>query len=567
MSGVLSVEPAMLSQRTLSAADYEELDRLSRQSAAGWAYAGPVEARLSHEGIALADLLYWRLSLFFFWVYRQAALLDGWLAENKPQSVTCFRCEPGYSWARLSPVESILGPLLRAFSSKYGFSVDEKAPPRQSGKVGAAESFRAQSINGIRSFFYGAHRAIVRTNASAGPRVLVSGSSAVVGSVAEALGRRALLFKPYFDRPSAALFLKKGVPTVVLDPSAAQLRGSALEGNGAGYGRWSFPFRGVDLGPAVGPALDWILADRFPKLAARLDALREMMKQEGVGSVVVDEDVTESNKTLVAAAKSLGIPTAVCQHGLLGDRDGFCPLTADEFLAWGPQSAQRLKGWGMDEAKIRVVGAPRYDRLFAAGRRLGAAQRKKILLILAQIKSAQNPGRANSDHLMPAYLERMMQSFFKALSAAGAYEVVVKPHPRERRPEFIRQLLDRYAEGVRVSLAPATMPAEACLDKCDLVVGMESTSMLEAFLAGLPSICLNFSGREFVYDLVKDGISLGAYSPEELSGALELASSDEYRKESEQKWEEKASYYFSHPGGASLGVAQHLLERMRREHR
>lgn len=86
-----------------------------------------------------------------------------------------------------------------------------------------------------------------------------------------------------------------------------------------------------------------------------------MLKEEKIDCVIVSEDAMPFNKTVVSAARSIGIDTIVLQKGLCAHNISFVPVTADKFAAWGKAAKDYLTGQGVEEHRIEVIGSIRFQ--------------------------------------------------------------------------------------------------------------------------------------------------------------------------------------------------------------
>ena len=79
-------------------------------------------------------------------------------------------------------------------------------------------------------------------------------------------------------------------------------------------------------------------------------------------SVLIDEDISVDKNLFVQWCRTVGIPTYVLCHGVLGQKWGFVPLTADKIFVWGRASKAKLESWGVEPDRIIVSGNPLYTK-------------------------------------------------------------------------------------------------------------------------------------------------------------------------------------------------------------
>ena len=532
------------------AGEYRKLDTASRALARDWPGLLTQTLAPRFHGRSLGTFFFNQMSGCFFWLLRQLLLMEKCIVRQMPARVYFFDDDAPVVTLAPVPGDSVLPELIEALAKKYGF--ERVALKATHGAARPPETSRTKDV--VRGGFYELHRRLEK-KADTRRTVLLCGSSAVLMPVADSLRSSRLLkpvfFKSYFDRRQFVYWLKTGVST--LTPDALPTAKPAPQG----HATKTYLLDGIDIAFLAAKKIAFIFETAYPRLLSRLAVLRQTLERSRAGAVLLDDDVTEFNKSVVFAAQSLGIETTVCQHGLPADPVGFLPLAADFFAAWGDESAERLTAWGMDAEKIVRTGAPRYDHLFKRGP--DQASTTQVFLVLAKTKPSFRPARASLDHLTLEYTGKIIERAFLALKTLPGTRLVVKPHPAETQVKAIEALLKRYAQGVAWTLAAYTLPAGDCMRGCALVAGMESAAMLEALIRGIPSVCMNFSGKEDAYDLVKNQVSLGVYDPGQTVAVFSKALSVEYRQAFDARRPALLAHYFSDTGG---NASEHLAERI-----
>ncbi len=156
---------------------------------------------------------------------------------------------------------------------------------------------------------------------------------------------------------------------------------------------------------------------------------------------------------IVDIAAHLGIPTLVLPHGLMSFGDRAFPLALHEKVIIGALSelhAEKLTGWGILSARVRVTGDPVFDEHLSRAARPGPPPapaescdrqkpaRRRILLLTG------NLGLPSASSDLPeidwADATRCLEAIARMAGRRGDWEFTAKCHPRYDHP-----LLYKYA--------------------------------------------------------------------------------------------------------------------------
>jgi UDP-N-acetylglucosamine 2-epimerase len=168
-----------------------------------------------------------------------------------------------------------------------------------------------------------------------------------------------------------------------------------------------------------------------------------------------------------------------------GDMDGGQPVQPDLYVLDGVTARDVLLERGVDPARIRVCGAPRFDATWVRAAKARAQTRERsghfVVLVTPTLHDT----------------ERVLR--FVAATLVGLQEtrLLVKIHPKaplRRIPEIIRDI-ESETPGAGSMLEIVTdRNVYACLEEADLLVATYSSVAVEALAFGLPVIVLQ-SGR------------------------------------------------------------------------
>ena len=288
--------------------------------------------------------------------------------------------------------------------------------------------------------------------------------------------------------------------------------------------RRSFEFAGADMSPVILRDLQDAIAGMTAWSLRRAQFACALRRAGNVRAVVLSEELYRPSMPLLAAAAGLGIPTVGVQHGTIMPAHliytpprghiHHAPVP-DYFAAYGDYAKTTLSEYGAYPAdRVWTAGAARLDPLVnsleersVARAKLGLPADRKIVVLATQTF----PWFASA---IRAVLECMAETPDAILC--------IRKHPSSRAMsiESIQAMaLELGATNVRGSAGDIGL----LLAACDVWISASSTTILEATLAGRPTICVNFSNEPDGYPYVEDGASLPARTASELRASLDRA--------------------------------------------
>lgn len=259
-----------------------------------------------------------------------------------------------------------------------------------------------------------------------------------------------------------------------LDPdtpaNAADLR-DAVDGLEASAGQTRFDISGIDVTGLMRRHLvergEPLMKYALYRTAAALESLTHTRP----GVVVIPYDVGLAAAPLVLAANHLGIPTALVQHGseasiLPGDK-----LLASNLLVWSQFIADQYPN-------ATAVGPAMLTAMPHSG-----ARRTKALFLSYPVR--HNIAR-DSWMVSEKYLEVIADAADRIPMAIKGLKI----HPSES-PEHYANVMREIGLDIPL-ISDGRVPEH--LDDVEIIVGPESTGLLEAWAAGCTPICVNLSG-------------------------------------------------------------------------
>ncbi len=342
-------------------------------------------------------------------------------------------------------------------------------------------------------------------------------------------GRRKLL-QPFHTGWTQLRRVKDVVPIHQAYPALATYLG-ALPHEWTALGRYarlertaafqaSFDFAGADVSPLFVPLLRRSVAG-IARWARNVEAVARSIRSVGnVRAVLVHEELYPKGMLTIAAARRLGIPSVGVQHATISPTHQLYTIPAgqvagapmpDYFAAYSEYAKDVVSRHGNYPAeRVWTVGSARFDHLAGelpsrtdARRLLGLPQDKFVILLASEGF---------------AYTKKSARALFEAVRDADDVLVAIKTHPKDTA-------LDKYRAIARECgidhLQLFTDQLYELIAACDVFVAGFSTTLLEAILAGRPTISVNLWGEPDRYPYVAEGGSLGARSAEEIHTAIE----------------------------------------------
>lgn len=209
----------------------------------------------------------------------------------------------------------------------------------------------------------------------------------------------------------------------------------------------------------------------------------QFIKRNNTSLVVGDFDRARHAAPLFLAARKLGIPSMVIQHGVINGPLGFAPLLADKVAVWGGMQQTQYQELGVKASEVVVTGTPiieeeSVNKLHRENQRedLGVRAGEKLIAF------ALNPiGRKQ--------IMTQLKDYHAALGIIPMARAFVKVHPAQDEYK-IRDWIT--SAGIqKLEVFPSRKTLKDFLASCDLLVSHSSGLANEALAAGIPVIILD----------------------------------------------------------------------------
>jgi len=247
-------------------------------------------------------------------------------------------------------------------------------------------------------------------------------------------------------------------------------------------------FDGIDYWTLIAASAAGHLAV-WPAILGHQSRLIARAVAGGRGQLLVSNDVTAYNRTLINAARAAGAVSLGIQHGL-GEANVHSQVRTDTLAAWGPSSERWFKAHGNDGSRFVMTGNPRLDplarRLLNRGPTSCTAPRAPgapfTVLVCTGFVGYHSTGASEMENLL------MLGSVLEWARRRPDTFVLHKLHPGEE-PSHYREVSAALGWMDLRSVRDAVL--YDLIDQSDVMVAAYSTTVLEAAALGTPAVVLD----------------------------------------------------------------------------
>jgi len=302
-----------------------------------------------------------------------------------------------------------------------------------------------------------------------------------------------------------------------------------------------FTIDGFNLWPAIKSRMQYIFWDMFPCIVNELKSIERGYKDLCLTHIVVAADTTFREKKLISISNQMGVPSTVIQHGDIGGI-GFFPSTASKIAAFGRDSRDWFLENDIEPEKVKSLGSQKFDRIekMVADKHLCKEMVCKLfnigsdkkLITFTSIGFGKQLNFPNVHVLLRENL-KYIESLYNVVSKIDDLALVIKLHQGDPYLEFLKDYLAKRSNEKSSVIVIEDFDVQKLICASELVTTNWSTTGLEAMVAGVPVLCLNFRGKRFNSGsgYLEKGACVGAYKSEEVLPAIKKIIYDkEYRK-------------------------------------
>ena len=242
---------------------------------------------------------------------------------------------------------------------------------------------------------------------------------------------------------------------------------------------------------AIDP-LPWIAGNIKPFLQTfetQAAAAFKFLEDLEPACVIYDLETPQKVRATLWAAKQLNIPVLSIQHGE-GNAEQYdqFPVLADDYIAYTPYNAVKLRELGVPEKSIHLTGFPEMDLIpsFDAESIKKAFEEKYSLkfdqpVLLTALKPNNNPAFQTLN-------QTLLEELREAHEDHPEIHFVVKTHPVDSMlpagEEMIRRIKETYPRFIWIE---SDETLYRCLAVCDALLTFYSGSLVEALLMDVPA--------------------------------------------------------------------------------
>lgn len=271
----------------------------------------------------------------------------------------------------------------------------------------------------------------------------------------------------------------------------------------------SLTYNGISLWPIIGKKFEFAITKRIPEAYMFVMTWKKILKVEHATSVLALDETGLYGRSIVVAAKQLGIRVISMQHGLVGEgsfeythltsevtgdwKSPHCPIP-DITTIYGVETKEFLMRRGRYPKKsLRVTGQPRYDELVLAAKRFSKPAIKKQLGIPFNSKIIMLATQPIPGNML------LVTEVAKAVAKMKNVTLLIKLHPRE---ETEKQCV-AIAKSIGTQVKVMKDSLYECLAIADVLITKNSAVALEAMLLNKPVVTVNLTGLPDIVDYEK----------------------------------------------------------------
>lgn len=329
---------------------------------------------------------------------------------------------------------------------------------------------------------------------------------------------------------------------------------------------------GATLWPLVSPALNWFVEGYVARPIYEAMSFERMFIKERINKVLLRVSVSMHQSHFFIAAKvahELGIPSIELQHAgaVLDPESPHARLEADYLATYGSLTADiHIKNHGLERARLRPVGSPRFDRYLHKSV-LGEAERAKALVELGL-----DPKRPVALVATPADNVVLIPHEFDSYEVARLFESVRDIQQalpdiqllfkfRSHCPPSHRAYLQELFGGQGFVIATDDLYYR--IQMSDVVLSNNSTAMYETMMAHKPLVLYPWKETDVAPLVVYTQASPAPVGHQVLVDELSRVCVDaEYRSERVKRQDEFLQHNYSFDGQASTRIKSLLRENL-----
>lgn len=243
-------------------------------------------------------------------------------------------------------------------------------------------------------------------------------------------------------------------------------------------------FKDINYSVIYKKIINDIIMNIIPYLVTFVGKVRKGIQQNNIKTIIVNDEIDEKSKAVLAAAHMEGIQSLFVDHGmpsLAPIRLKYDGKLADTVVCSGKYFEDYYPRIDNKKREYIALGNPIMD-LYPSNKRKRVSNIKSILFL----SCLEAPyARINYVAYQEKYYEEIF-SIFNELHESGV-EIYYKPHPAESRKyqEYIMKIFKINPQNVHYI---DNMPFKVLIYEMDLLISNASSCYMESLAAGVPAI-------------------------------------------------------------------------------
>lgn len=270
------------------------------------------------------------------------------------------------------------------------------------------------------------------------------------------------------------------------------------------------------------PAVRRAVADSLPRAALMGGQLSSLVAWLQPALLVAYSEVGVWSRLVPEVAHGHGIRAVDLPHAEAADPWSVAGIAYDAAAVYGPASAKVMHLAGVPDDRVVQVGSVRYDALAMRVRQADAdagPDAKAIRRIVFASQPAKSSGPMTRDIKVAA-----LRAAVAAAAAIAPAELVVRPHPVESDSvveDALRGMPRPGGVDVRIE---RQVDLHDLLPGAFMLITAWSQSVLEATIAGVPSVTVNPTGRPAPVTFAEEGLASEAVDEDSAAAAARALS-------------------------------------------
>lgn len=565
---------------------YKDLDKKALSFARTWhSFDAHIEELVSYNDINLGELVEWEFTYFIAGVMKYVEMINCILEKEQPDKILVVDDNPEVNSVVEAEEENLAIKAAIVIAKQKNIPVSLINAPSSVHQPSKSLKFKAfhliipilvKTLNFIQRLKFNKKNAKQNT-------ILMAIGWGHIGSVVKELKKNSayeiIMFGKEYNVSWGSIkekMIHKCLKDykIKMEDSSIELKQRWNELDNNQEFKESMVYQGILIWNLVKERLEYLVLNRFPKLIKNIELFEYILDKENVDIIVMNNGVTEFDKTLVSVGNQKGVPSLVVQHGISGHPIGYLPFSAIKIAAWGRITKDWLIKEGVDADRIVITGSPRYDRYLPSDenlikekericRELDIDQHKKIIVFATQIAGGKI-GFANL-HLSHKEGKDLLYTMVNLMKNYPDKQLVIKLRAAQEEEITNKIVNESNLDNIKIIL---NTNIYELVNICDILITPWSTVGLEAMILDKPVITMDLTGRVVPHHAykrlyVESGAAIGVYTEKDLIPAIRDALyNEEVRKKlAEERRKFVYEYVYKQDGEASKRVAD-LIMRM-----